>query len=57
MKYGIITIMILLVFLIGYALGRRIGIKQGYERGIAYAPLKLKEEAYENYSCPLDISD
>ncbi|TCO79776.1 hypothetical protein [Marinisporobacter balticus] len=57
MKYGMVSIILLLIFLIGYAFGRRIGIKEGYERGMAYIPLKSKEKVYEDYSCPLGIDE
>ncbi len=53
MRYGLCFIGILLICLIAYAIGRRIGIKEGYLKGIAYAPLKMKEEAYASKKCPL----
>ncbi|MCT4604972.1 MAG: hypothetical protein N4A64_02540 [Marinisporobacter sp.] len=53
MIYGIYSIIVLFIFLIGYAYGRRVGIKEGYEKGLAYSPLKIKEDVYNDFSCPL----
>ncbi|QEK12170.1 hypothetical protein FQB35_07160 [Crassaminicella thermophila] len=53
MIYGIYSIIILSIFLLGYAIGRRIGIKEGYKKGVYYAPLKMREDVYNDHSCPL----
>lgn len=53
MIYGFICIFILVDFLLGYAIGRRNGIKEGFDKGLAYAPLKLREEVYQKYRCPI----
>ncbi|MDI3535025.1 MAG: hypothetical protein PWQ82_1390 [Thermosediminibacterales bacterium] len=50
---GILFIMYIFVLLIGFAAGRRIGIKQGFEIGIRYAPIELKKQMFESGLCPV----
>ena len=53
MIYGIYGISILFVFLIGYAIGRRVGIKEGFLKGSTINTLKLKEQLLKKSRCPL----
>lgn len=47
------TIIVLSVFLIGYSIGRRIGICQGKNEGLVFYLIKLKQEMLETSLCPL----
>ncbi|EOD01054.1 hypothetical protein [Caldisalinibacter kiritimatiensis] len=48
--YIIISIFI---FLIGYALGRRVGIKEGFFIGVNTAPILLRIKMQKEGICPL----
>lgn len=37
--------------LIGYGIGRRVGLKEGYKRGIERSPLILRMKLLENGKC------
>ncbi|MCL6453753.1 MAG: hypothetical protein K6T78_09120 [Alicyclobacillus sp.] len=39
--------------LFGYALGRRVGFRQGCRRGTAEAPLRLRHQALRSGRCPI----
>jgi hypothetical protein len=41
------------IFLMGFAIGRRIGIKQGYSIFEREYPLTVKMQTYENGECPI----
>ncbi|MEW9123222.1 MAG: hypothetical protein AB2421_10965 [Thermotaleaceae bacterium] len=53
MHIGYIAIGILFVFLFGYNFGRKTGITEGYEKALAHAPLKFREEVYLLDKCPV----
>ncbi|HHU69713.1 MAG TPA: hypothetical protein GXZ31_05350 [Thermoanaerobacterales bacterium] len=53
MRIGWYLIGVLFIFLCGYGLGRRIGKKEGYSEGTAYAPIQLKQSYFENGECPV----
>lgn len=53
MIYGLCIIGIFIIFLAGYASGRRIGMKEGFKRGITYAPLEFKRKYFEKNVCPI----
>jgi hypothetical protein len=50
---GWFIIIALLIFLVGYSIGRRTGIKEGYNEGMAYAPIEIKREYFEHGRCPI----
>lgn len=47
----------LLVFAVGYGLGRRHGLRQGFALGAAYAPLDLRQRSLERGACVLCAID
>lgn len=53
MLYGYIIILSFFVLLIGYATGRRVGIKEGYKRANVELPIILKQQLYESSICPI----
>lgn len=53
MQIGWYLISALFIFLFGYGLGRRIGKKEGYSEGTAYAPISLKQYYFQNGECPI----
>ncbi|KXG76870.1 hypothetical protein [Thermotalea metallivorans] len=53
MIYGYFIVIGLVIFLCAYGLGRRIGIKEGFAKGIHYAPIAFREEAYKTNRCPV----
>ncbi|HHW02754.1 MAG TPA: hypothetical protein GXX35_08095 [Thermoanaerobacterales bacterium] len=53
----LILILGLSVFLLGYAIGRRIGKKEGFSEGEAIIPMELKRKLMENGICPLCHQD
>lgn len=53
MTYGIYAIIGLTLFLSGYSIGRRMGIKEGFEQGRNINTLHLKEQLLEKAFCPL----
>jgi hypothetical protein len=49
-------LMLLVIFaaiLLGYATGRRAGMKQGRQLGAAQAPLSLRRQALQSGQCPI----
>ena len=48
---GLIIPGVMLIFLIGFWLGRRMGLKEGFERGINQAPLEIKKRSLEKGEC------
>jgi len=53
MLYGYLIIISSLLILIGYATGRRVGIKEGTKKGMALNSITFKLEGYYNDICPL----
>ncbi|KAB3527249.1 hypothetical protein [Alkaliphilus serpentinus] len=53
MLYGYIIILSLFTLLLGYGIGRRIGLKEGYKKATVELPFILKEKLYENNICPI----
>lgn len=53
MTYGIYIIVGLTLFLLGYSFGRRMGIKEGFEKGTRVNTLQLREQLLEKSFCPL----
>lgn len=49
----IIVVSILFIFGLGYALGRRVGTKQGYQLGSVQAGIDLRINALEQGICPI----
>jgi hypothetical protein len=47
------VIIILIVFGLGYALGRRVGAKQGLQLGVVQAIIDLRIKALEHGTCPI----
>lgn len=47
------VILLLVMFGLGYALGRRFGIKEGRQLGLVEAVINLRIEGLENGSCPI----
>lgn len=45
------VLLMMLIFLVGYVLGRRIGMKEGFSRGEKEIPLNLRRETLEKGSC------
>jgi hypothetical protein len=52
-KIVLMLIIILSVFLCGYAYGRRVGLKQGIKEGEIIIPLDLKRKMLETSFCPI----
>ncbi|RKD34511.1 hypothetical protein [Thermohalobacter berrensis] len=48
-----ISIIILLVFLAGYSIGRRQGIKEGFIQGSNYAPISIRNKMLKKGKCPI----
>ena len=46
-------ILILSIFLIGYALGRRKGIMEGINKGLSIAPLDMRKKSLELGVCQI----
>ncbi|KNF08916.1 hypothetical protein CLPU_5c02230 [Gottschalkia purinilytica] len=46
-------IYMLICMLIGYGLGRRIGIKEGEKKGLLIAPLELRKDMLTTGKCPI----
>jgi len=46
-------IIVSVLLLIGYATGRRVGIKEGMKKGMAQNSISFKLESYYNNICPL----
>lgn len=53
MLYGIVVIISLFLILVGYSVGRRIGLREGFEKGLNYAPIMLRKEYYNTEKCPI----
>lgn len=53
MLYGYMIIVFSLPLLIGYAVGRRVGIKEGFKKGLALSSISFKLESYNDlcYFC------
>ncbi|UNC91901.1 hypothetical protein [Candidatus Contubernalis alkaliaceticus] len=51
MKVTTLILFIMIVFLFGYALGRRIGLNEGRTQMEKMLPLFLKKETLENGTC------
>lgn len=49
----LLAILEIAVFLLGYALGRRAGKKEGITEGMSLVPLEWRKELYETSICPL----
>lgn len=47
------TILILAAILIGFAIGRRLGIQQGFHVGMAYGVLDTRRQCLEQGHCPV----
>ncbi|MGI5858948.1 MAG: hypothetical protein ACOX8P_06455 [Tepidanaerobacteraceae bacterium] len=46
-------IAVITIFLLGYALGRRAGKKEGVTEGMSLVPLEWRKEMFETSICPL----
>jgi len=60
MTYKIVMLCLMLgfsVFLAGFAVGRRVGIKEGRSEGEAIVPIKLKQKMMESCFCPLCLRE
>ncbi|SNR87953.1 hypothetical protein SAMN05446037_1001193 [Anaerovirgula multivorans] len=57
MLYGYILIACLTMVLLGYSIGRRIGIKEGRERAKNHAIIELKLDYYNNKKCPICLNN
>ncbi|SCZ01063.1 hypothetical protein [Alkaliphilus peptidifermentans] len=53
MLYGTIVIFGLLMVLLGYVIGRKIGQKEGFQKAMDYIPIALKIELYQKKKCPI----
>jgi len=53
MLYGNMIIISSVFILIGYATGRRVGIKEGIKKGRALNSISFKLESYYKDICPL----
>lgn len=53
MLYGYIIIISSLLLLIGYSIGRRVGIKEGVEKGKTLNAIYSKQESYYTNICPM----
>ncbi|HHY42219.1 MAG TPA: hypothetical protein GX514_05165 [Thermoanaerobacterales bacterium] len=52
-KVLLIAVLEIAVFLFGYAIGRRVGKREGITEGMSLLPLDLKKQLYETSICPL----
>ncbi|MCX7781779.1 MAG: hypothetical protein N2491_12895 [Negativicutes bacterium] len=52
-----LLIMSILIFLTGYVIGKKVGIKQGYREGAATTPLLLRQQSLEQGRCCFCHSD
>lgn len=57
MLYGYIIITYLIILLIGFAVGRRVGIKEGQNKAIEQLPIGLKLKYYSNKKCPICLNN
>ena len=57
MFYGYILIACLTVLLVGYSVGRRIGIKEGKKIAINRTIIELKADYYTDKKCPICLSN
>ncbi|NMB45144.1 MAG: hypothetical protein GX998_01910 [Firmicutes bacterium] len=48
-----VIVLILASILCGFAVGRRLGIKQGFHIGMAYGVLDLRQQCLEQNRCPI----
>ncbi len=46
-------IFILITFLLAYSLGKYKGLEEGFKKGLAYAPIKLRKECLDKGVCPI----
>ncbi len=53
MGFAWIIVFVLVVLLIGYIWGRRLGIEEGIKLGRALAPLELRQQSQEKGYCLL----
>ncbi|AKL95380.1 hypothetical protein CACET_c19320 [Clostridium aceticum] len=53
MLHGYILISCLILLLIGYSIGRRVGIKEGDKRAVNHAVIQLKLDYYNHKKCPI----
>ncbi|SES69850.1 hypothetical protein SAMN05660297_00291 [Natronincola peptidivorans] len=53
MLYGYILIFYLVILLLGYSIGRRIGIEEGREKAINQTVIGLKIDYYNKKKCPI----
>ncbi|AOY77167.1 hypothetical protein [Clostridium formicaceticum] len=53
MLYGYILISCLVLLLLGYSIGRRIGIKEGSKKARSHAVIELKLDYYHHKKCPI----
>jgi hypothetical protein len=51
--YTWVLIIVLFFLFIGYAAGRRTGIRMGREKGFSESKLRLREESYRAGICPI----
>lgn len=52
-KVLVVAIVGIILFLSGYALGRRIGKKEGVNEGVCLAPLEWRKQLLKTSICPL----
>ncbi|HEY8417053.1 MAG TPA: hypothetical protein VIK93_03335 [Limnochordales bacterium] len=50
---GLAAAVLVLAFGLGYGLGRRQGIYQGFAAGVGYGPLALRQASWERGRCAL----
>lgn len=48
---GLFVVIGFLAFFIGFAGGRRRGKREGFAEGLAYAPLEMRRQTWENGHC------
>lgn len=51
MEVSSIFLLLLVIFLVGYSAGRRIGLQEGKKEGLALSPLELKRQSLERGRC------
>lgn len=49
----VLLLVFFLAILLGYAVGRRWGVKQGFQLGISYGPLQLRRQGLQQGRCPI----
>jgi len=57
MNIGVHSIFVLLILLVGYSIGRRVGNIEGFNKGLLFSPIELRKDLLISSRCPICNKD